>query len=497
MSDDRPNILLVFTDMQRADTIGALGNPVIRTPQLDRLVHEGTSFTSCYTPSPVCVAARCSMHYGLYPRKTGQYSNGPMMDDNGKSLPALLGRAGYRTGAIGKCHFTPRKDELRGFDSRLFQAECTSNPETDDYIRYLRDHGYDYYEPMGARGEMYYIPQVSSLPAEAHPSQWIGDRSIDFIDEATGEGRPWMLFSSFIHPHPPLAPPKPWHKLYRGPDMPLPFVPQHSEALYTHVNRVQNRYKYRDQGLDNHLIRQIKAYYYATISFVDFQLGRMLATLEELGQMDNTLILFASDHGELLGDYNCFGKRSMHDAAACVPMLARYPERFDPGRICDDVCSLVDVLPTCIAAAGVDTTGVELDGIDLKTVADGPCDGREVYCQHERDGEAIYTIITRRWKYAYSAADRKEFLFDRLTDRPDSRNRANTPTTRGPRADLKRRLLAYLQAEGATEAYTDTDGTLDWRLHPPVDESFLDDPDARLLFQDSPPYETNLPGYTD
>ena len=163
-----PNILWIIADQLRADHVGFGGNTIVRTPNLDRLVQEGTSFTSCYSPSPVCVPARCSLHYGLNPTKTGLASNGKMMDDNGASLPALLGKQGYRTGAIGKCHFTPEGNALRGFDTRLVQEECTSthNADTDDYIAFLNKNGHDSYEPHGARGEMYYIPQISTLPAE-------------------------------------------------------------------------------------------------------------------------------------------------------------------------------------------------------------------------------------------------------------------------------------------------------------------------------------------
>ena len=347
----RPNILILFTDMQRADTVGALGNPVIRTPSLDRLATEGTAFTSCYTPSPVCVSARCCMHYGQYTQRTGLYSNGPMMEDNGASIPGLLGAEGYRTGAIGKCHFTPEREALRGFGSRLTQEENVSDPDSDDYCRWLKENGHDYMEPQGTRGEMYYIPQVSHLPAEAHPSQWVADRAIEFLGDG-GDGEPWMLLSSFIHPHPPLAPPKPWHKLYRAPLMPLPNVPPDAEALYTWVNRHQNRYKHRDQGVDANLVRLIKAYYYACISFVDYQVGRILSALEERGQLDDTLILYSSDHGEFLGDYNCYGKRSMHDPPARVPMLARLPGRFPAGGRCATPVSLVDVLPTVLSVLG-------------------------------------------------------------------------------------------------------------------------------------------------
>ena len=126
-------------------------------------------------------------------------------------------------------------------------------------------------EPHGMRGEMYYIPQISCLPQEHHPSQWVGDRSIDFIRENSDSERPWYLFSGFIHPHPPLAPPNPWQKLYRAPLMPLPNVPADWESLLTHINRRQNRFKYRDQGIDRNLVRSMKAHYYACVSFIDFQ----------------------------------------------------------------------------------------------------------------------------------------------------------------------------------------------------------------------------------
>ena len=144
-----PNILILFTDMQRADTIGALGNPTIRTPHLDRLVAEGAAFTNCFSPSPVCVPARCCMHYGMYPQKTGLADNGSMMPDTGNAYPALLTRHGYRTHAIGKCHFTPEPDALRGLQSRQSQEECTSDPDSDDYIAWLKTNGHDFYEPHG------------------------------------------------------------------------------------------------------------------------------------------------------------------------------------------------------------------------------------------------------------------------------------------------------------------------------------------------------------
>jgi len=489
----KPNVLFLFTDMQRADTIHALGNPVIKTPNLDRLVNEGTAFTNCYSPSPVCIPARCCMQYGLYPQKTGLYVNGKMMDDNGLSYPEILGRNGYKTHAIGKCHFTPETRAMRGFQSRLIQEESVE-PEHDDYCKFLKKNGFSDVEPHGFRSEMYYIPQVSTLPAEVHPTQWIGDRSIDFIEENSTYEKPWMMFSSFIHPHPPLAPPKPWHKLYRSPEMPHPNVPDHPELLHTYINRYQNRYKYRDQGIDRNLIRAIKAFYYATISFVDYQIGRVIDSLEKTGQLDNTIIIFSSDHGEYLGDYNCFGKRSMHDASSKIPLIVRFPKRFAEKVICDTPVSLIDIMPTILSVAEIDTDEIELDGEDLAKIASGDTAREVVFSQHDSGQRGIYMITSKESKYFYSAADDKEFLFDKITDPRETHNYAGNPFYKEKQTELKNKLLNYLKSTDITDAFDDNNGFLDWKKYPKY-YGVSDNPDDDLLVQDEPRSIIKIPGY--
>lgn len=482
----QPNILLLFTDMQRADTIHALGNLVIRTPALDRLVREGTAFTSCYSPSPVCVPARCSMHYGLYPVHTGLADNGPMPPDNGRSMPAELHRLGYETASIGKCHFMPDRAEARGFDSRLLQEECCSDPARDDYCRWLANRGVSCDEPHGTRGEMYYIPQISLHPAEEHPTQWIGDRTLDFLRAHRDASRPWFLFASFIHPHPPFAPPKPWHKLYRSPDMPLPLLPQNAESLHCWINRVQNRYKYRDRGRDLQLLRNIKAYYYAAISFVDFQIGRILAALDDSGLAKDTIVAFASDHGEYLGDYGCFGKRGMHDASARVPLLVRAPGRFCAGKRCETPASLVDLFPTFLHAAGAADADIPpLDGLDLAALADGTAERDFVFSQFGHGPDSLFMAVDSSHKYVYSAPDRREWLFDRVRDPQETRSVAGLPSSREPLRRLRTTLLDYLAANGAQDSVSSTPEGLAWSDRPRYDASWLDnDPDAGLLVQD-------------
>jgi arylsulfatase len=517
----QPNILHIFTDMQRADTIAVLGNTSIRTPNLDRLCSDGVAFTSAYSPSPVCISARCSMIHGQYPHNTGCYQNSPMPSDGRQTFMDVLAGAGYQTHGIGKCHFSPERYSLRGFHEREVQeeggagmADLSANP----YLKYLHELGYGHLcEAYGVRGEMYYIPQPSQVPAEHHPSQWVGDRSIAYIGDAASRKEPWYLFSSFIHPHPPFTPPNPWHKLYRPTMMPLPLMPENAEALLTFVNHVQNRYKYRDQGRDLNLIRAIKAYYYACISFIDYQVGRIMTALEESGQLDDTLVVFTSDHGEFLGDYGCWGKRSMHDPAARVPMIARMPGAFDGGRRIDTPVSLVDLAPTFASVAGADFDSHTPDGTDLREIVSGGSQREYVFSQLSVTGGlsvkaqggqgkaeiltaedrvaagSSYMCLSKEWKYVYSAPDDREYLFDRVRDPLETRNRVGVEFCAQALAKHKTALLDHLIRGGETAGIADGQ----WRSFPrrQVDT----DPDTGLLIQDSytPWADMSIPGYTD
>lgn len=479
-----PNILFLFTDQQRADTLGVL-NPVMRTPALDRLCTEGTVFTSAYAPVPVCVPARCSLIFGQYATKTGCYENNYPMPEENATRPTFmnaLAQAGYQTHGIGKMHFTPNLYARRGFENREISEELNS-PSHDDYVSWLYQEGYDHIvDPMGVRSEMYYIPQPAQMPARLHQTHWVTERSIAFLHNRD-RNRPFLLWSSFIHPHPPFSPPVPWNKLYRAPSMPLPKVPKDPENFWTHINRVQNRYKYRDAGIDDNLLRVMKAYYYGCISFIDYNVGRILQVLEQTGELENTLILFTSDHGEFLGDYHCFGKRSFLKSAANIPLIVRYPERFTAAQTCTAPVSLVDILPTFLAAAGIASDRLDLDGIDLAEIAQNPQRRPIVYGHYQSGGsentnQAAYMALTERWKYIYSAAENREFLFDRRVDPEETRNRAETLGYLEHTHALQAALIAQLRESGRQDVL---DGDR-WRALP--SPAFPRDPDAGLLFQD-------------
>jgi arylsulfatase A-like enzyme len=491
MDTKSPNILLIITDSQRADTVAAHGNPIIRTPSLDRLVREGTSFTSAYTPSPMCVPARCALLYGQYPSCTGCYDNATGMPTDGRSsFVDALAEAGYRTHGVGKTHFTPDHTAKRGFQTRESQAEVANSPDEDDYLRFLHDHGFDHVcDPHGPRGETMTLPHPSQLPARLHPSNWVGDRTVAFI-EAADTVRPWFAYSSFVHPHPPWTPPNPWHKLYRPLLMPPPNVPPDHESLWTWVNRDERRAVFRDQGVDWHLLRAMKAYYYACVSFIDFQVGRMIDALERRGQLDNTLIVFLSDHGEHLGDYLTFHLGSMHDSCARIPMLMRWPSRFDQDVQCRRPVTHLDVAPTLLNAANA-SHPTDLDGQDLADIAEGRAERKAAFIQFLRAEKGIYAVVTDDWKYAYSAGDDVEFLFDRRNDPLETRNVADMPMTDGIQASLRCVLQEHLQEVGEDSA---VDGT-DWRRYP--DWKPPASPIIGQRVYDHPWADLYIPGYSE
>lgn len=296
-----------------------------------------------------------------------------------------------------------------------------------------------------------------------------------------------MLMTSFIKPHPPFESPTPWNKLYRGPEMPLPNRPQDMENLITYWNRFQNRYKYRDQGIDDNLIRNMKAAYYSAISFIDYNVGRLLDYMEEKGLLEDTLIVYTADHGEMMGDYNCFGKRCFFDSAARIPMLMVHPD-MEKSEACSIPVSLVDIFPTFLQYAGIPSE-VNLSGDSMLDIATGAVERDMVYGQFQRDDNGVYMAVTESYKYIYSAPDNKEWLYDLAVDPYETRNRAYNPMFASYLKEMKGRILSYFREDGYISPM---DGD-DWKRYP-VKEMPLD-PDAGLLFQDPAASIPDIPGY--
>lgn len=479
----KKNIILVFCDQLRSDMISSLGNPIIRTPTLDRLVSRGITFDNAYTPSPVCVAARHAMHTGVPTYLSGCTDN--MAMPYYPSFMEILSANGYLTHGIGKMHFTLKENPCWGFEG-LELSEEVNGAVNDAYRAMLYSNGYEHVKDLhGIRSEMYYIPQVSQVPERLHCNSWLSERSISFL-ENRDSSRPFFLMTSYIKPHPPFENPVPWNKLYRCSDMPDAFIPENSDDLICYVNRNQNAYKYRSQGRDRNLVRSMRAAYYGCVSFIDYTLGKIIDYLDNTGLIEDTLIVVTADHGEMLGDYNCYGKRCFLEPASHIPLIVCDPSSRVSAHIATPV-SLYDIFPTLLSYADINTLPETYGSNLLGITANGDTD-RTIYGQFSRDGTGLYMARNLRYKYIFSAADNREWLFNTsqeannedesfhmLSERLDI-----SASHRSIAESMKNRLITHFRSLGIEAPF---DGN-DFRRFPLLTVDRYDD---NLLLRQDPP----------
>lgn len=419
-----PNILYVMTDQQRFDTIRALGNEDMYTPNFDRLVQRGLAFTNAYSTCPVCVAARYTIRTGCEPTATRVFSNGiadpaPGQADSipgrcGPYLAQEMASRGYRTFGIGKFHSNPWDEDL-GYETYLRSEELYGSPERrrgDAYASYIaQEHPeYDFIEClMGERTEMYYMPQTSPMPAEVTVEAWAADRAVERIRHE--DGRPFFGFVSFIGPHPPLAPPIPFNRMYDPDRMPSPVRGQrevdHMDEQIPWMN-----YAIWAEDINDAHARVLKARYYGEISYIDQCLGRVLDAVEARADADNTLICFFADHGDHMGDHSAWQKESFFDVSCRVPFLLSWPARLPANERREDLVCLTDLFALATAASGQIE---EREGCDVLGVAENAAPAREaLFGYYGAPGTALFKIMVRykNWKYIYLANGGREQLFD-------------------------------------------------------------------------------------
>ena len=356
---DRPNILFIMTDQQRFDTIGALGNPHIHTPNFDRLVRRGLSFSRAYTTCPVCVAARYTIRTGCEPPTTRVFKNAlakptaeqptGMEERCGPYLGRVMSDLGYRTFGIGKFHTSPWNEEL-GFET-FFRSEETYGPVSrlgDSYAAWLaREHPeFDFVEQlMGERTEMYYMPQRSPLPAALGVEAWAADRVVEQITRQDDD-RPYFGFVSFVGPHPPLAPPIPFNRMYDPDRLPDPVFGARSSRIILDEEIPYMRYAIWADAVNEPLARIVKARYYGEISYIDSCIGKILDRDRSQSKAENTLICFFSDHGDLLGITTAGKSRISSRVRAAFLFFSAGPPNC---RVMNGEMSW-SLLPTCLAS---------------------------------------------------------------------------------------------------------------------------------------------------
>jgi arylsulfatase len=472
----RPNILLLFVDQMRFDAMGCAGNAVVRTPALDRLAREGMHFTHAVTPTPVCVAARQSLITGHYSGVHGRYANNVVVPEPLlPTLPQLLGSAGYVTHAIGKMHFRPPRRHY-GFQRMELMEEIPSYREEDEYLLYLKREGFGHIRQVhGVRNLLYHQPQVSVIPEAHHGSTWVADRTVEFLRHyaryyaSQGGGRPFFCWSSWIAPHLPWNAPEPFASMYPLETVDPPYAwDQARETLPPSLRHNKASADLEFASLDH--LRRIKALYYGNVSLIDKGIGRILEALDTLGLAESTLVVFSSDHGEMMGDHGLMQKSKPYDAAARIPYLLRFPGRVQPGRRSADRVSLTDLLPTFLDAAGV--AYLAQLGLPLPPGASllgrpggGLAAARDAFVIAEGSGaRRWWSVLRGPWKYNYYTQGGWEELFNLEDDPREARNlllegAPVTPAARRQGDALMARIVEWEGVHGFPSSF-DGDGRL-------------------------------------
>ncbi|MDO5137580.1 MAG: sulfatase-like hydrolase/transferase [Oscillospiraceae bacterium] len=416
MSKKRPNILLLFVDQLRWDYVHSYGiNEWIQTPNIDSIGINGCRYDNAYSPNPVCIPARHNMITGLPCRYHG-------FDDNyfgaeAKNCPWYLptfaqicSDAGYSTFAVGKMHFQPER-RATGFDSFLNMDEVISDVMEDDYALFLREKGYGNVGSIhGVRNVLYQQPQQSLLPDELTGSYWVADRTIDIIRNRGDQERPFLIWTGFIQPHPPLSSPHSFSHLYDGK------VPKHTSSV-TPLSRLCEELKCIADLPDEENINRMRENYAGAVSWVDFNIGRILQALRESGLEDDTAVIFTSDHGEMLGDLDTYQKMNPHEPSTHIPFLMQWPGHIEPGTVRKDFIDLNDILPTFADLAGTEyPADYDLPGESLFAI-DPQKDRNVVYAEHQKGDRRWCMIRDSRYKLIHYYGDDDQ-LFD-LENDPD------------------------------------------------------------------------------
>jgi choline-sulfatase len=422
MGERRPNFLIVMVDQLAPAFLPIHGREVVKAPNLVALAAQGVVFDSAYCNSPLCSPSRAVFMTGRLPSRTGVYDNAAEFRADIPTYAHYLRRAGYRTILSGKMHFCG-PDQLHGFEERL----------TTDI--YPADFGWtpDWDHPTERPSWYHNMSSVTEAGLCVRTNQLDYDDEVTFCAERaiydiarSNDRRPFLLVASLTHPHDPFAITEKYWSLYRPEDIapPLPGVARDPHSLRLRAVCAMDAVTITDDQ-----IRDARRAYYGAISYVDDNLGKLLAALRATRLDEDTIIVFLSDHGEMLGERGLWYKMSYLEGAARVPLVIAAPGRFKPGRVAASV-SLVDILPTLVDLAGEDVAALAdaTDGRSLAPHLTGGAGHDEVIGEYLAEGVIAPMVMIRRgrWKFIHSPADPDQ-LFDCAADPREETNLARDP----------------------------------------------------------------------
>ena len=464
----RPNILLLCTDQQRWDALAAAGNSAIKTPHLDRLAAQGVRFDSCFVQSPVCAPSRASLMTSRYPRNHGLWANGVDIDPGEQLFTAALAADGYDCALVGKFHLgaawngrtEPRVDD--GFRVFRWSHDPYVRSPENSYHTWLEEQFPGLLDETLARGSS----AIDHLPTEAHYSHWVGEEAIEFLRTGRDASKPFCFVVNFFDPHHGFGAPAEYRELYDADTLPRPIGGpddlDDKPAIYREASAKSYAGSlpgFADYTADE--IQGIVADYYAMVTLVDDEVGRILDELDAQGLADDTLVVFTSDHGELLGDHRMLLKGPMmFDSSVRVPLIVRWPGQLPQGETRDDLVQWIDLAPTLLEAAGVEALPRAQGSSLLGLARSGRWDDARGWALSEYRNSCIpydvpvHTTMLRTdaWKVVVhhgapsTARERTGELYDLVNDPQEGTNLWDDQASLGLRLSMQEQLLDVLVA---------------------------------------------------
>jgi choline-sulfatase len=412
------NTLVILSDEHNKRVTGCYGHPMIKTPHLDRLAARGTRYTSAYTNCPICVPARASFATGRYVHQTRYWDNAIANDGRVPSWGHRLMEQGHRVSSIGKLHYLNSEARRNGFDEEILPLHIVNG--VGDLLGLIRDElpvrpGSKKLGPEAGRGESEYTRYDREIAAATQ--DWLAKAA------ARPAGKPWVLYVGFVSPHFPLIAPPEFYDLYPEDEVPWPLMYGQDERPRHPFTDAMRKCLCYDDEFDAPMVKRAIAAYFGLVSFLDDNIGKILSTLDATGLAANTRVIYSSDHGDNLGTRGMWGKSTMYEESAGIPMIIAGPD-VPQGKVCDVPVTLADAYPTLLESAGAkrDPRDADLPGRSLIAIASGDNPERTILSEYHAAGAMCGAYMIRHGKYKYiHYTGLPPMLFDLEAD-PHERN---------------------------------------------------------------------------
>lgn len=441
------NVLVIMSDEHMRDAAGCYGHPVVKTPNLDRLASRGTRFSRAYTPSPICVPARAALATGKYVHQTKFWSSAQAYDGSDESWGHRLIQSGYPVNSIGKLHYKSG-DTDNGFQTEAHSLHIRNGVGWACGLlrKQVPDRGKtaDFRNQIGP-GECDYTTMDRNITRDA--CTWLRTQAPRHTDN------PWTLFTSYITPHYPLIVPREFYDMYPPDEMEPPQPARPGDGTDHPVVKGVRDFMNYDDHFDDESRQLAVAAYFGLCSFLDDNIGQVLQALEDSGQADNTIIMYFSDHGEMLGTKGMWTKCTMYEKSAAIPMIIVGPD-IPVGHVCKTPVSLVDIHPTILDAVGLKANDSDAirPGRSLIETANDRDQDRAILSEYHDGGSitGMFMIRHGRWKYCYYPGYNAQ-LFDMDADPEEHRDLGTDPGHEQVRAACHKALLKIVDPDAANE----------------------------------------------